>query len=173
MQTFVKADLGFSQHTHKALLMVNILLTTIFSKITHMVTLPITLRNDEAQKALESIIHTAHDAFVRNHNGIRLTYRVGSEGLYKLKHITLPTRGEAAEFLKDQNIINEVVYLGDEIRMYRNSYVTIPTKSIHFSLVPKLVPVEWDEINLNRDEVHIIACRLEWSITKRNFKNAA
>ena len=141
----------------------------MFSKIIHMVT----LRKIDAEKAMEANIHTGHDAFVKNQNAIRLTYRVGSEGLFKLKHVTLPTRGEAAEFLKEHNIINDVVYVGEEIRLYRNTYLTVPTRSIHFSMVPKLVPVAWEDINLNRDEVHIIACRLEWAITKKNFLNAA
>ena len=143
----------------------------MFSKIIHMVT----LRKIDAEKSIEANIHTGHDAFVKNQNGIRLTYRVGSEGLFKLKHVTLPTRGEAAEFLKEHNIINDVVYVGEEIRLYRNTYLTVPTRSTHFLMgVPNLVPVAWEDINLNRDEVHIIACRLECAITiKKNFLNVA
>jgi hypothetical protein len=103
--------------------------------------------------------------FTRNECSIRISYRVGR----KMSYISLPTRGDSAQFFKKHGVIKQYAHVNGELVMYR----TVLRTRV-FDKVPRqyeeLERITWEQLELNVAEVKDIIAAHEWGKTSTVLK---
>lgn len=91
--------------------------------------------------------------FVRNATSMRLCYSVGKQ----IHYIHLTTPEQAAKFLRTHGIIDSYAIAGNEIKMYGKALITIVGDKGQPVQYERMIPIEWNDINLNAAQVHTFA----------------
>jgi hypothetical protein len=103
--------------------------------------------------------------FVRNANSIRLCYSVDKN----IKYINLPTRETAADFLTRHGIIHSYAILKDEVKLYGKTIITIAGPKGVPVQMERLLPVMWEEIQLNAAQVQSFAALHELEMKSKTM----
>lgn len=91
----------------------------------------------------------AKNFFVRNQTSMRICYSIDK----KIKYIHLPSPEHVAQFLRKLGFIDSYVITGAEVHMYSKILITIPGQKGQPVQQERLVPIKWEDINLNKSQV--------------------
>ncbi len=98
--------------------------------------------------------------FIRNAESIRLAYETGGH----LKYINLATPLEVAKFLKKHGIIHTYSVRENLVSMYEKVLFTVTGKKGEPVQYERMVPVKWEDINLNAGQVQTLAAHYEFDL---------